>query len=73
MNTDRCTGVGRFRSCLHKWEYGLSAGWECGAKEQTLHHVVLQSPIQRPIHGRHGLTVLDDETLEWLLNTWPEI
>jgi len=23
--------------------------------------------------GLHGLTVLDDETIEWLLNTCPEI
>jgi len=36
-------------------------------------HVVLQCPIQRPPHGLHGLTVLDDETIEWLLNTCPEI
>jgi len=69
MNADRCTGVGRFRACLHKWEDGLSAGWECGAEKQILYHIFLKSPIQRPIHGRHGLTALDDETLEWLLNT----
>ena len=30
-------------------------------------------PIHRPPHGLHGLTVLDDETTEWLLNTCPEI
>jgi len=24
-------------------------------------------------HGLHGLTVLDDETTEWLLNTCPDI
>jgi len=24
-------------------------------------------------HGLHGLTVLEDETTEWLLNTCPEI
>jgi len=24
-------------------------------------------------HGLHGLTVLDDETIEWLFNTCPEI
>ena len=32
-----------------------------------------QCPIHRPPHGLHGLTVLDDETIEWLLNTCPEI
>jgi len=54
--------------------YGLiSAACEYGAKEQTVNHVVLQYPIHRPPHGLHDLTVLDDETIEWLLNTSPEI
>jgi len=52
--------------------YGLLCGLECGA-EQTVDHVVLQCPIHRPLHGLHGLTVLDDETTEWLLNTCLEI
>jgi len=34
---------------------------------------VLQYPIHRPPNGLHGLTVLDDKTTEWLLNTCPEI
>jgi len=51
-----------------------SAVCECGAEEQTVDHVFLQRPIYRPSHGLHGLTVLDDETIEeWLLNTCPEI
>jgi len=45
----------------------------CGAEEQTVDHVVLQCPIHRPPHGLHDLTVLDDETIEWLLNTCPKI
>jgi len=49
-----------------------SAACECGAKEQTVDHIVLQCLIYRPSHGLHGLTVLDDETTEWLLNTCPE-
>ena len=67
------TGVGRFRSCLYKRGMVSSAACECGAEEQTVDHVVLQCPIYRPPHGLHGLTVLDDETTEWLLNTCPEI
>jgi len=66
------TGVGRFRSCSCKWGMAFSAACECGAEEQTNHHVVLQCPIQRPPHGLHGLTVLGAETTEWLLNTRPE-
>jgi len=66
------TGVGRFRSYLYKWGMASSAACECGA-EQTVDHVVLHCSIHRPPHGLHGLTVLDDETTEWLLNTCPDI
>jgi len=50
-----------------------SEACECGAEEQTVDHIVLQFPIHRPPHGLHGLTFLDDEIIEWLLNTCPEI
>jgi len=63
------TGVGRFRSCLYKWGMASSVTCECGAG-QTINHVVLHCLINRPLHG---LTVLDDETTEWLLNTCPDI
>jgi len=46
---------------------------ECDAEEQIVDHVVLQCPIHRPPDGLHRLTALDDETIEWLLNTCPEI
>jgi len=65
------TGVRRFHSYLYKWGVSSSAACECGAEEQTVDHVVLQCPIQRPPRGLHGLTVLDDETIERLLNTCP--
>jgi len=50
-----------------------SAACECGAEEQTVDQVVLQCPIYRTPHGVQGLAVLEDETIEWLLNTCPEI
>jgi len=56
------TGVGRFRSCLYKWNMASSAVCECGAEEQTVDHVVLQCPTNRP-HGLHGLASLGDETI----------
>jgi len=62
-----------FPLLLVQMGYASSAACECGAGEQTVRHVVLQCPIHRPHHGLHGLTVLDDETTEWLLNTCPEI
>jgi len=43
------------------------------AQKQTVDHVILQCPIYRPPHGLHGVTVLDVETTEWILNTCPEI
>jgi len=50
-----------------------SAACECGAEEQMVDCGVLQCPIHRPPHGVHGLTVLDDEPMEWLLIICPEI
>jgi len=50
-----------------------SAGCECGTKEQTADHVVLQCPINQLPHRLHSLTFLDDEKFNWLLNTRPEI
>jgi len=37
-----------------------SLACECGAEEQTAGYIVPQYPIHRPLHGVHGLTVLDD-------------
>jgi len=65
--------VRRFHSCLHKLDMAPSADCECGAEEQTVCYVVHHCPIHRPPHRPQGLTVLDDETIEWLLNTCPEI
>ena len=67
------TSVRRFRSCLCKSSMASFEACECGAEEQTVEHVVLQCPIHRPPHGLHGLTVLDDKTIAWLLNTCLEI
>jgi len=44
---------------------------ECGAEKQTVDQVGLYCPIHRSPYGVHGQTVLDDEIVEWLLNTGP--
>jgi len=67
------TSVGGFRSCVYNWGMDSSLVFECGGEEQTGDYVVLQCPIHRPLHGQHGLAVLDDETTDWLLNICPEI
>jgi len=48
-----------------------SAACECGAEDQTVDHIVFQCPIHlSPWIARLDL---DDKTIDWLLNTWPEI
>jgi len=66
VSAPACTGYGRGTAFSF-------APCECGAEEQTVDNVVLHCPIHRPPHGLHDLTVLDDETIECLLNTCPEI
>jgi len=53
--------------------YGHFCACECRAEGQTVDQVVLHCPIQRLPYGALGLTILDDETIEWLLNTCPKI
>jgi len=48
-----------------------SGACEFGAEEQTDDHVVFQCPIHRPPHGLHGLTIPDNESIEWLLKHLP--
>ena len=67
------TGAARFRSSLCRWGMASSAACEYGAEKQTVDHVVIQYAIHQPPHGLHGLSVLDDETIEWLFSTWPGI
>jgi len=40
-----------------------------GVEEQTIDCVILCCPIHQSPHGLHGLTVLDDEAIKWLLNS----
>jgi len=61
-----------------KWFKSINPGLapaacECGTEEQTDDHVVLHCSIHWPPCGVHGLMVLDDLTIEWLLNTCPWI
>jgi len=49
---------------LYKSNMASSADRECGTEEQTVDHVVIQCPVHRPPRRLHGLTFLDDETVE---------
>jgi len=63
------------RNCMRGQIVGMatSAACEYGAEEQTDGHVVLHCPNDLPLHGVLDPMVLDDQTLEWLLNTCYEI
>jgi len=50
-----------------------SAACECGEEDQTVNHVLFQCTFHRPPQGLHNLAVLEDETIDWLLNICPEI
>ena len=48
------TGVGRFHSSMHKWGLAPSPNCECGASEQTAHHVLTACPIHWAPHAARG-------------------
>ena len=67
------TGVGLFRSTVHRWGMASTAACECGAEEQTADHIIISCPIfYHPIR-RIGLETVDEETLAWLINICPKI
>jgi len=67
------TGVGLFRSTLHKWGVATSASCECGLGEQTADHVILDCPIYHVPNGVRGLLDLDKDTIQWLLKSCPDV
>ena len=53
--------------------YCLLCGLCLCSRRKNVDHVVFQCPIHRPPSRLQCLTVLDDEAIEWLLNTCPVI
>ena len=45
----------------------------CGHPEQTVHHIIEDSPLYQPPNGEQGLATLDDDTRLWLISTKLEI
>jgi len=58
------TGVGLFRSTMHKWGLVPSANYRCGAEEQTADHILASCPLYHPPNGALGLAALDDDTVD---------
>ena len=67
------TGVGRFRSAMHKWGLAPSAACECGAEDQTADHIIMDCPLYSIQRGTCGLINVDEEAQQWLLNECPDV
>ena len=63
------TGVGRYHSSMYKWGLAPSPNCECGATEQSAHHVIFSCLLHHVPRGTRGLQVLDDATQCWLNTT----
>ena len=65
------TGVGFFRSSMHKRGMASTASCECGAEEQTADHIITSYPIYRHPNGIQGLLTVNKSLARWLSDTWP--
>jgi len=63
------TGVGLFRSTMHKWGLGPLTNCRCGAKEQTADYILVSCPLYNPPNRTLGLAALDDDTVDWFHST----
>ena len=57
---------------MNRWELITTAVCDCGAEQQTPDHLLYQCPIYN-LARKNGLLVLDDNTIDWLLNVCPDI
>jgi len=64
-----CTGIGLFRSTMHKWGLVPSANCRCGTEKQTADHILASWPLYHPPNGTLSLGSLDDDTVDWLQTT----
>ena len=67
------TGVGLFRSTIHKWGMALTAACECRAKEQTAEHVITFFPIYGHSNGASVSLAVDKSLVPWLTVLCPAI
>ena len=66
------TGIGRFGSLMNRWALTTTAVCDCDAEKQTPEHLLYQCPIYS-LARKDRLLVLDDNTIDWLLNVYPDI
>ena len=66
------SGIRRFGSFMHRWGVTTTAVCDCGAERQTPEHLLYQCPIYS-LARKDGQLILDDNTIDWLLNVFPDI
>ena len=66
------TGIGRFGSLMYRWGLTTTAVCDCGAEQQTPDHLLYQCPIYS-LARKDDQLVLDDNTIDSLLNVCPDI
>ena len=57
---------------MHSWRLTPTAVCDCGAERQTPEHLLYQCPIYS-LARKDELLILDDNTIDWLLNVCPGI
>ena len=67
------TGVGLFRSLLHKWGMASTASCECWVEEQTADYIITSCPIYCHPNGIRGLLTVNESLARWLFDTSPAI
>ena len=66
LNRLRC-GVGRFAANMHRWGLKPSAACQCGALEQTAHHIIFECPdLAPPGDIAVDLANPSNETVAWI-------
>ena len=67
------TGVGLYRSLMHKWSMASSASCTCGVEEHTADHIITSCPIYRHPNRNRGLLTVNESLARWLSDTCPAI
>ena len=62
------TYVERFQSFMHQWVLASMSICECGALDQTVAHVIMECPSHLSLRGCHGLLIVDNDALRWLIS-----
>jgi len=64
------TGIGLFRSTMHKWGLVRALGeLQMRSRGTTTDHILASCLVYHPPNGTLGLAALDDDTVDWFQAT----